>query len=252
MEKTTLSDLHVSYTHSPHQISPTMAQTPRLINMASVKSIMNRRVLIVNSMIGKRVRMFIQGDGTVLDAKHKDGSYVLSTVAGQEGTVLQKRIFNLQANAQAAMTTPLNREALKRGIDAEKAGDMEKAHEAYNEYLNRCQLTFGILLPNPTADKLGHGVEIAATIQQVTTDNGSLLTIDPSTISIVEPEVAGSTVFNVDDIFNMGDDTTNEDEAAAEAAKLTMATLDKKAKSKWTAADKTAYAEAQAVLGVKA
>jgi hypothetical protein len=229
-----------------------MAQTQtRLINMQALQTILNTRVLITNDMIGKRVRLLIQGNGNVVDVKTKAGELVTSTIPGYEGTVLQKKIFNVRANAQLAMKSALNLDDLRAGIAAEKAGKADEAHTLFNAYLNRAQISFGVLLPSPLESKLANGVEIAGTIQLIETDNGKLLTIDPSTISVVDPEVAGKTTFSLEDIF--GEDTDNTEDGAKEAAELNAARMTVELISKTPAAKRTmeqkkAFAEAQAVI----
>ena len=165
----------------------------------SVKSIMNKRSTIPAEAENKRVKFLVQGNGNVIDVKDKEGEFVMSTIPGFEGTVLQKKIFNLRANSGVAMASERNRQYLIDALKAEKSGDTAKADELFNQYLNSVQMSFGVLLPSAIADKLASGVEIAATVVKVTTENGSLLTIDPSTISIVEPETYGTTAFNLED-----------------------------------------------------
>lgn len=176
-----------------------MSTNTRLLGSSAVKSIMSKRITIPALAVGKRVRMLVQGDGNVIDVKTKDGELVMSTIPGQEGIVLQKKIFNTKANSGLALTNPRNRQFVIDGLKAEKAGKPAEAHDLFNAYLNAAQISFGVLLPSTVADKLHNGDEIAATVIQIDTDNGSLLTIDPSTISVLEPEVFGTTTFELDD-----------------------------------------------------
>lgn len=164
---------------------------------ASVKSIMSQRTLIPTSSVGKRVKVSVQGNGNTIDVKDSEGEFVQS--ATEPGTVLQKRIFNCKANSQLAMLNTRNRETLQAALKAEKDGNLDKASELFSEYLNKTQVSFGVLLPSATAGKLSNNVEIAAEVQEITTEKGSLLTLNPSTISIVEPEAFGKTVFNLAD-----------------------------------------------------
>lgn len=185
------------------------------MSLASVQAIMRKRILVPSTFEGKTVVFTVQGDGNVIDVKDKAGELVFSTIAGYEGIVLQKKIFNLRANSQVGMTNPRTVDYLRTGIAAEKAGNIDAAHEAFNEYLNACQMNVGILLPNAKAEKLSDGMEISAKVQLVTTDNGSLLTIDPSTISVVAPERLGTTTFNIDDYLPK---ETEEEKVAREKA----------------------------------
>lgn len=180
----------------------TTTQTQRPLNGTSVNAIMRKRSTLSVAMVGKKVVFTIQGNGNVIDVVDKKGEPVLSTIAGQEGIILQKKIFNLKTTSQLALSNDRTRGYLKEGIAAEKAGDIDAANEAYNAFLNSTQVSFGVLLPSAIADKLANGVDIAATVIRVDTENGSLLTIDPSTIMVKEPEVlAPGTAFDVASFF---------------------------------------------------
>jgi len=177
-----------------------MSQQARLINMASVKAIMQQRIAVPETVIGgKKILFTIQGNGTQLDVQDKEGNYVSS--AADPEVILQKKIFNVRANSVLAMGLKINRDLLAAGVAAEKAGDLETAHENFSKYLNAVQISFNILLPNKLEPKLSDGVEISARVQKITTDNGSLLTLDPATITVVEPEYLGKTTFSFDEFM---------------------------------------------------
>lgn len=188
----------------------TMSTQTRTIDLASVKSIMTKRILVPSDAEGKLVKMFIQGNGNIVDVKNKEGELVTSSVKGQEGVVLQKKIFNLRAASQLAMSNPRNRQFLIDGLAAEKAGDTAKAHELFNAYLNATQVSFGVILPSPIAEKLSTGVQVQAVIAKVTTENGSLLTIDSSTLSVVAAENYGTATFDLDDFMTAKETTASE------------------------------------------
>lgn len=164
---------------------------------ASVQNIMNRRALVRTVQVGKKVILMVQGNGNVIDVKTKEGEAVGSIV---DGTPLQKQIFNTKANSELAMKNPRNMQLLRDAIKAEKAGELDKADELFSQYLNAVQFSFSVLLPSPIASKLSANVEIAGQVQMVTTDNGSLITLDPSTISLQAPEELGKTTFSLDAI----------------------------------------------------
>lgn len=171
----------------------------RLINSQSVKSIMSKRTLIPESAIGKRTVLTVQGNGNVIDVRNKAGEFISSVV--DPNLVFQKKIFNCKAVSGIAMANPRNQQLLRDAIAAERSGDAEKASGLFNDFLNAVQLSFSIPLPSAKADKISDGVEIAGLIEKVTTENGSLLTVDASTISVVEPERYGSVNFNMDDFL---------------------------------------------------
>lgn len=187
--------------------------TQRQMNMASVKGIMNKRILIPASAEGKSFLFTIQGNGNVIDVKNKAGELVQSIV--EEGTVLQKTIFNTRANSGHAMGLEINKQLLKDAVAAERAGDATKAHELFNKYLNAVQISLSVLHPSSLLSQLSTNVDIKGKVQKITTDNGSLLTIDPSSISVVAPEIAGTTNFSFDELEEAADD-----EAAKEAEEL--------------------------------
>lgn len=185
----------------------------RLMKLDSVRNIMSQRSLITESLVGKLVALTIQGNGNIIDVKDSEGEFVQSLV--EEGTVLRKKIFNCKANSAAAMSNARTQGYLKAAVAAEKAGykfkdnvntgeivnqaKADEAHASYNDYLNACQISFGILLPSAKIDHLSDGVEIAAKVTKVTTTKGSLLTLDPTSVRVMAPEYAGKTVFNVED-----------------------------------------------------
>jgi hypothetical protein len=188
-----------------------MNTTQRSMTSALVKAIMQKRVLIPADAVGQRVKVLVQGNGNIIDVKDKDGKTVESIT--QPGTVLQKKIFNARANSGLAMQNERTRSYLIQGLAAEKAGgklvgtigdkaDTEfTAHDYFNAYLNSVQISFGILLPSNIADQVSAGTEIAGSVVKINTDNGSLLTFDPSTISIVEAKQYGATTFNLEDFL---------------------------------------------------
>jgi hypothetical protein len=188
--------------------------TSRAITSSSVKGIMNKRALVKAEQIGRRVVLTVQGDGNTVDVKDKEGNYVQSVV--EPGTVLQKRIFNAKANSEIAMKNPRNRQYLIDAIAAEKAGDTAKADELFSAYLNAVQISFSVVLPNAVASKLGNNVEISGKVQEITTEKGSLLTIDPSSISVTAPELCVDTKFSFDEFMPQAENI-NADALSTEA-----------------------------------
>lgn len=185
---------------------------------------MRGRVGITASHVGKRVRVFIQGDGTTINVTDKDGNEVLSTLEGEEGVVLEKKIFNLRATSGISMKNPRNIEWLKEGVAAEKAGDAVKADEMFTKYLNATQVSVGIITGSKLVDQLANGVEIAATVREITTDNGSLLTLDTKTIAVMEPEILETMDFDIDSFLEDEEEETPEPETKpAPKAKKTKA-----------------------------
>lgn len=194
-----------------------MNTTRRLMTLASVKSIMQGRIAIPADAEGRTFSFTVQGDGNVIDVKNKAGELVESVV--EPGTVLQKKIFNTRANSQLAMSSSRTQSYLAEGRKFEAAGDAVKADEAYNNFLNACQITVGILLPSAIAGKLANGIRFSGTVTKVTTENGSLLTVDPTSIAVLAPEIASKTVFNIEDFEAPASETPEEIAARLKAEK---------------------------------
>ena len=167
---------------------------------------MNNRIKIESDANGRTFEFTAQGNGNVLDVTDKAGNPVAS--ASDPDVVLQKKIFNVRANSVIAMTVPRNKALLINGVKAEKSGAKVKgeikgvegeydAHEYFNAYLNAVQMSVGIILPSAKAALLADGVRFSATCELVTTDNGAVMTLNPGTISILAPEKASKTTFDI-------------------------------------------------------
>lgn len=192
------------------------------LTLASVQRIMRKRIGVphtgAQSAIGKKARFTISGDGSQpFDVEDANGNAVTSSRPGQEGVVLQKVIFNLEASSHLSQSNTRNKGYLLAGIKAEKAGDTTGADEAFTKFLNATQMSFGVIVGSPVLDLLTNGTEIAGRVVKVDTEKGSLLTIDPSTISVIAPEVYEATEFNVEDY--LGDEEEEEKTPAPKAKK---------------------------------
>jgi hypothetical protein len=198
-----------------------MAQ--QILNGKGVAAIMNSRLLITSAVIGRTVLLAIQGNGNTVEVKNKDGENVAS-YAG-DGSIFEKKIFNGKANSEVAMRNPLNKQLLKDAIAAEKAGDADGAAEIYNKYLNKVQLSFNVPLPSALADRLGDRDDIAAKVMEIKTENGTLLTIDPKTIKVMEPTVLSTTKFTLE----VGDDEDEDLDLDETPTQDEFAGMDRKA-----------------------
>lgn len=167
-----------------------------LLNRKMAEGLMTKRGLVDESMVGRKYIFTIRGNGTVVDVKTKEGELVQSVV--EPGTVFQTRIFNLQAKSAIALKNPANHVLAAAGIAAERMGNYEEADKQYQAFLNATGVSFNIPTTNRLTDRLGDQVDIEAKVIKITTDNGSLLTIDSSTIRVIEPEVLSTSVFSFD------------------------------------------------------
>jgi hypothetical protein len=171
--------------------------TQTQVTKKMVQSIMSNRNQVTEQHVGKKLKLTIVGGGSpAQDVKTKDGELVQSVV--ETGTVAQKVIFNLNASSSIAMANPINRQLLKDGVNADIAGEAEVAHENFRKYLNATQISFSVFTTDRVLDKLGDRVDITAEIVKITTENGSLLTIDPKTIKVVEYDAPSKVAFSFD------------------------------------------------------
>lgn len=122
-----------------------------------------------------------------MEVKNADGSPV--PAADGSGEVLRKRIINVVANSDIALKNERNLASLKAGRAAELAGDEIAAAKHYNDFLNKCQLSFNVLSTQKAFETIADGDQIKGKLSVVTTDKGSLLTIDGKSISIAKPIV---------------------------------------------------------------
>lgn len=158
---------------------------------------MRKRKTAPVSLIGKRVPLTIEGNGKVWDVLNAAKEFVPSVIG--DGTNFQKKIFNTRANSGIAMANPRN-EAIKLAArKLELAGDVLGADKLYQQFLRAVQLDFSVPTTSSVIPKLTNGTDISAKLIEVKTEKGSLLTIDPSTISVLEPAELQDTVFTFDD-----------------------------------------------------
>lgn len=162
----------------------------------TVISIMNKRTLVPATMEGKKVRLTVRGNGVLIDVKTKDGELVQSII--EEGMVFQKVVFNTESNSGLAMSNPLNKALSAAAIAAERAGNVDEADKLFKDFLNGVQLSFSVPSTSSILAKLTDRVDISAKVIKITTENGSLLTIDPTSISVLAPEELKAVSFSFD------------------------------------------------------
>lgn len=153
--------------------------------------------MATRALVGRKIVVVIQGDGNVIDATDAMGKPVPSI----NGGILQKRVFNTRTNSQTAVQNQRNRDLLAQIKIADKAGDAAKVDELVNEYLNKVQLTFNVLSGSPFFEEgsdLQNGAEVSATLQEITTEKGSFMTLDPSSISVMKPATLEDSKFSMD------------------------------------------------------
>lgn len=182
-----------------------MSTQQRMLTFTALVAIMNKRVRLTSAMLNRKVIASIVGNGNVIDVTDKAGNLVQS--ADGSG-ILRKRIFNLNATSEVAMKNPANIALLQQikalhtaGADGKPvvvAGQEQVVHDLINEFLNKTQVTFSLLSGTSLFDSadLTNGSEISGKLIEVVTDKGSLLTIEPSTISVAEAIVPDAEKFD--------------------------------------------------------
>jgi len=173
-----------------------MAQTQSPINtLQSVQNIMNSRKKITDAMEGQFVVLTVRGNGNRIAVKDAKGDAVMA--AGTTDVLLEKKIFNVNCNSSVAVKNDRTQSILRAGYTAEKAGDSAEAALQYNNYLNKTQVSFSVLSNSPLFDKIQSGDQIKGKVQLITTAKGSILTLDPKSLSIVAPSLGEDSSFDL-------------------------------------------------------
>jgi hypothetical protein len=140
-----------------------------------VQQLIASRALLRNSQIGETVRFHIVGNGTLIPVKTKDGAQVMSA---NDGSPLYKTIYNVKANSQLAIQNDRNKEILKGAFETEQSGDDMAAHAAYNDYLNKIQVSFSVINnPGRVGVQFYDKQLVEGEVELITTERGQLLTI---------------------------------------------------------------------------
>ncbi|MBK7763293.1 MAG: hypothetical protein IPI46_07950 [Bacteroidetes bacterium] len=162
---------------------------------STLKAFQNKRELTPEEVKnGVRKLFTIKGSGTILDVRDGLGQYVMS--ADGSGEVLRKKIFNTDYLSPSGFKNPTSQEYLKKGMLAEAEGRKQDAADYYNAFLNAVTMSFSILSNSKHFENLSNGDQINANLQQIETDNGMLVTIDPKSISVKEVSASSLTSIN--------------------------------------------------------
>lgn len=151
--------------------------------------------------VGETKRFHIRGNGNVIPVLTKDGAQVMAS--GTDNVPLMKTIYNVKANSHVAMLNSRNQEILRAAMTAEKEGDDAAAHNAFNQYLNKIQVSFSVILnPGRKAQTFYDGQLVEGEIELVTTENGQLLTIsNPRPVKI--EKLAATPAFTLADLMGI-------------------------------------------------
>jgi len=144
---------------------------------------------------GVRKLFTIKGDGTIIDVLDGLGQYVMS--ADGSGEVLRKKIFNTDYLSPSGFKNPVAQEYLKRGIIAEGEGRKQDAADYFNAFLNAVTLSFSVLSNSKFFNGgIANGDQVAGNLQEVEGTNGTLVTIDPKTITVKQVTASSTTKIN--------------------------------------------------------
>lgn len=179
-------------------------------------------VKLQQAQMGDTVRFHIQGNGFTLPVTDKTGAQVLDRQTQQP---LFKTIYGVKANSHVAMMNPLNREILTNAMKAETAGNVEEAHTLYNQYLNKIQVSFSVVLNHNRVNPSFYDKQLVeGECQLITTENGSLITMQNVRGAAVA-KLAKTPEFSLADLMSISDGEpkaegvfTPEQEGATEKA----------------------------------
>ena len=164
------------------------------MNKAQAQAIYNKRKMVGMSLVGRLIGFQIVGNPTTIPVIDKEGHQVF----GSDGQPLMKVIYNTNLNSQIALHVPDNKELLKKAA----AGD----EEAANAWLNSQQISFSHIGDTP---RFTTRQSVEGVVQLVTTERGSLLTIDPSTICAVKAAtLQAAPAITLEDLLGSEDEKT--------------------------------------------
>lgn len=193
------------------------------LDAKAAQNIIAKRRIFRATDAGTIFKFDIQTNGNTIPVMNKNNEHV----ADAAGLPLYKTIYNTNVNSHVAMLNPRNQAILREAMVAETAGNMELAHEKFNAYLNKVQVSFSVILNNGRTNPVfSKGDLVKGKVQLITTDNGQLLTVE--NVTAVRIEEAGATMsFNLNDLMGLSDAkpdaadvfTTSTDVATAETGK---------------------------------
>ena len=139
-----------------------------------------RLVAIVNGMIAKGKVLTVGDDGRYLK-----GLSIQGNGNPFEGPIGLRFIYNVDVVSHVAMGSPKALEAEKAISVAMEHGDVLEIHNACRAYLNAVTISF-----NEASRKFENGQLISARVRVVTTDNGTLISLEKAVAQAAEVLVA--------------------------------------------------------------
>lgn len=158
---------------------------------SAIATFNKRGTAITPSHIGQLVKAFIQGTPQYL-AKGANQS-------NGRTNQFDRMIYNLTLTDGVKAGSPESKKLFTEGMKAEAAGDVELAHEKFNEWLNNCQMTFSVI-DNPTTVRFTRGQYVQGVIGSAVNQQGeNVIIIDH--VTSVEAVVATKTSYVVNDFM---------------------------------------------------
>jgi hypothetical protein len=187
-------------TNSSFRLSATTVQ-----NIIKSRSIVKQQ----QAQMGDTVRFHIQGNGFTLPVVDKTGAQVLDRQTQQP---LFKTIYGVKANSHIAMMNPINRAILTEAMKAETAGDEETAHNLFNQYLNKIQVSFSVILNHNRVNPTFYDKQLVeGECELITTDNGSLITMSNVRAAAVA-KLGKTPEFSLEDLMGISNEEPNPED----------------------------------------
>lgn len=142
---------------------------------------------------GKQVKAEIQGTP----------QFIAAGTEQSNGRVNQfdRMIYNLMLTDGIKLAKRDTKKIFTDAVKAESAGDVEKAHELYNAWLNASQLTFSVI-DNATTKRFAKGDVVKVFIGTAPSSiNPSEVVLIAERPSLVEAETRAKVTYNVDDFI---------------------------------------------------
>lgn len=169
-------------------------QTIQGIDSKTAIAIINKRATLKMGDAGLNVQLIIQGKGQHLAKGHK---YSVNGVDRENG--FDRTIYNLRANSAIAMAA--NKTLFTDALKAESAGETQKAHELFNEYLNVIQISFSVIENGlGTERRFDDGDVVKAIVGTAVNASGATAIIVDNVREVAAVAIA-PTKFSVDDLM---------------------------------------------------
>jgi hypothetical protein len=155
-------------------------------------TINKKRKTLKLSHVGEQVTLTISGD-----RDGNAGTFIAADPAKNQP--FDKIVYSVRASSILKMSNPANRELFTKGVQAESAGNLEEAHEYYQQYLNAIQMSFNVIAGRGRQYRKGDAIK--AKLILVDTKSGSkALALDE--VEYQAPIQVEATEFDVTDLIS--------------------------------------------------